>query len=498
MTQPTHARELHTLKTIAETLNQSNDVRTMLSTVLRKLIEVTGLATGWIFLVDENGEYECVADCSLPPALARDDKQPMKCGSCWCINKFRDNRLVNAANIMSCKRIESSIAAGHPDTAGIRFHATVPLRAGSRRLGVLNVAAPNKKNFSEEELDLLEAVAFQIGGAVERLRLHAEEQRRAVLYARLAEFGKSLSVSVSEGLSHARLLDRAAELIRVHFDWPFAALQDSPDMEPPMASVLAAPVGCRGCKSSRYLLIGHGRPGGFSSTDREVFQAVAEHLSVALEGTLLERNRRELARLEERNRLARDLHDSVAQMLFSLSMTAKGSESLLGGDNRDEALSALKDMQQLSKNALKEMRALIMQLRPEGLENGIVAAMENYGRQLGLALNIRIDGILELPPTVEESLWRISQEAMNNVRKHAGTFEASIRVSQETDKVRLEISDRGRGIQGKRDSGSIGLSTMRERAEAIGGSFRLTSTPKGTTVRIAVPIRHKKSEVKNP
>lgn len=117
-------------------------------------------------------------------------------------------------------------------------------------------------------------------------------------------------------------------------------------------------------------MIGIGTSGP-AQADREVLEALAEHIAASWESLKLAENRRELARMEERNRLARDLHDSVNQILFSLSLTAKGAESMLSGSEQLlPATEALKDIRALSQEALKEMRALIMQIRPAGLEAG--------------------------------------------------------------------------------------------------------------------------------
>ena len=181
-------QDMVTLKTIAETLNTSNDLSLMLDTVVGKLLELTGLTAGWLFLIDERGEYTCISDYNLPPALMRRDKEPMRIGTCWCVNRFRDGRLQHAVNIINCKRLEDAVEFKWGDTQDITHHATVPLRSGERMLGLLNVAAPGKEHFSDSELALLQAVAYQIGSAMERMRLYRAEQRRAHLYARLGDF----------------------------------------------------------------------------------------------------------------------------------------------------------------------------------------------------------------------------------------------------------------------------------------------------------------------
>lgn len=549
MTDEPHVQDLTTLKIIAETLNQSNDLTYMLDTVLGKLLEVTELSFGWIFLVGPYHEYECVADRNLPPALLYGDKQLMQCGSCWCLDRFRHGRLKNAVNILSCKRLEDARNLNTGETCGFTHHATVPLRIGDRKLGIMNVGAFGKEHFSNEELALLEAVALQLGIAVERMRLHEAEQRRAELYIRLGEFSRSLSVTLSGGDARRQLSELAMKLVKVHFAWPVAILFQRSDQGfilrniqsnermlttsiyipsekvewleevahshgfqeieasslsilseyaqpdgilPLLHSAMAAPFMFGGHTESGVLLIGHPKPGALSHIDGTVLEAVAEHIAAQFEIVRLEENRQLLARMEERNGLARDLHDSVSQLLFSISMTAKGVESLLDEPDLSSAKTAIQDMQLLSRDALKEMRALIKQLRPAGLEQGIAAALKEHGSRLGLHMNMQLSGVLALPSDIENALWRIGQEALNNVSKHAGASRVDMTLIANTREVILSITDFGRGIAEKTDastSGSFGLSIMRERAEGSGGRFQLTSVyGKGTRVEVAIPL----------
>ncbi|MET3293012.1 UNVERIFIED_CONTAM: GAF domain-containing protein [Brevibacillus sp. OAP136] len=192
MTEGKRVDELAALKEIAVTLNITNDTNHMLDAVLRKLLEVTGLTTGWIFLMENEPGYTCVVDHRLPPALSWGDKEPMCTGSCWCVDKYWGGRLHNAVNIINCKRIENAIEYKWGDTEGIYHHATVPLKAGEKWFGLLNVAAPGKEHFSDEELALLTAVAYQIGTALARTKLFHAEQKRAELYAKLGDASKAI------------------------------------------------------------------------------------------------------------------------------------------------------------------------------------------------------------------------------------------------------------------------------------------------------------------
>lgn len=551
MTEQAGMQEMYTLKTIAETLNTSNDLNLMLDTVLGKLLELTGLTTGWVFLINNQGEYSCIADYSLPPALLHHDKEPMRCGSCWCVNRFRDGRLDNAVNIINCKRLEDAVDHQWGDTHDITHHATVPLRSGEKMLGLLNVAAPGKEHFSDSELALLQAVAYQIGSAMERMRLYSAEQRRADLYVRLGEFSRSLGVTVNDCSSGDDMAKMVVKLLGHHYDWPFAALLSqkngsfmvqaayahgksemmtlselSPEVETRMhrvidshramvlsateirdisaicntrlpmsvlASGLAAPIPLSSPGETAVLVVGLSSVNDFLQADREVFDALAEHITASWESLRLVYKRRELTRLEERNRLARDLHDSVNQILFSLSLTAKGAESMLSGSLQlHPAAEAMKDIRSLSQEALKEMRALIMQLRPAGLESGLLSALQEYGTGQGLQVVVHRTGMRSLPQSIEEGLWRIGQEALNNVRKHAGVPSAEISLQLSDQEAILIVTDRGKGGAKKREAlpaSSLGLSIMRERAQSLGGRLELVSSSrKGTSVTVVIPL----------
>ncbi|MDP4096475.1 GAF domain-containing sensor histidine kinase [Paenibacillus sp. P96] len=550
MNNPTHMQELITLKTIAETLNHSGTLQPMLQNVLEQLLDLTGLTTGWIFLMDTSHEYEFAADRNLPPALTYRDKQPMKCGNCWCVDRYHGGRLHNAVNILNCKRLEDAEEQRTADTGGITHHATVPLRSGERSYGLMNVASPGKNHFTDSELALLQSVALQIGGALERIRLFEAEQRRALLFSKAGEFGGALAKMASgTGTMLYLVADRVTQLLGETFaEWPLAALfepeeggytlrslyvgtglshqagsgterlrslltRGAADSRPVRASAaelaeLRLATGDNGtqlkaafaaavpswCRQSAVLVVGcnGSREEEATQVDAVVIEAVAEHITVTLERVKLEEQQRLLTRLEERNRLARDLHDSVSQILFSLSLTAKGVEAMLTGENDGPAAAAVRDMRQLSQTALQEMRSLIRQLRPAGLEAGVLSALQEYGSMLGLRIQTEMEGVRQLPPAVEEALWRIGQEALNNVVKHAGTRAADVRLSLLPDRTVLRIADQGRGGVLKHPAsggGHYGLANMKHRAESLGGSCTITSSAgNGTVVEATIPL----------
>lgn len=548
MNNISHIQELTTMRTIAETLNQSNCMTTMLDAVLEKLLEVTGLHFGWIFLMDEHDGFTLASDRNLPPALLHDDKSLARCGSCWCVDKYFENRLKDAVNIMSCRRLSQAKAEGVRDTCGFTHHATVPLRIGDRKFGLLNVGSAGKDHFEDEELALLQAVAFQIGVAVERMRLHQAEQRRAEQFAKLGVFSRELHQAVSTGIAQVQLAEKAVQLLAEHFDWPAAVLlereegqyrvqamhvdgelnrtvvklprqmehslsaiqKNSRTVELPArdisghlpgwsagsagaASIWASLVIPLVGQRELLLLVAITQPSFLARVESEVLQAATEHIAGAMEHARLEENRRELVRVEERNRLARDLHDSVSQMLFSLTMSAKGAEAMLVEQDWESAKETLREIAGTSKDALKEMRSLIMQLRPANLDGGVAVALQDYGRRLGIRVKLKCNGCMrQLPSAIEETLWRIGQETLNNVAKHASADHVDMALYVHGSDLVYVAKDNGAGADLEAvaaSGGSLGLSIMRERVESAGGRLTLTSAPgQGMLIEASLPL----------
>ncbi|EJV62683.1 sensor histidine kinase [Bacillus mycoides] len=362
---------LEALKEIAELLNEATNLQEMLGKVLHTLLQVMNLQTGWIFFIDESGKHRMLVDQNLPPALTWQEKKPMCEGDCWCVERFVNGRLEKATNIIECKRIEDAIECNWGETEDVTHHATIPLRSGSEKFGLLNVASPHKTHFSEEELALLEAIAFQIGTTIQRIQL-VEKERKYVVVA-------------------------------------------------------------------------------------------------------------------ERNRLARDLHDSVKQLLFSIMLTAKGTLNMTKDRDLQEMLSYIGE---LSQEALQEMTLLIWQLRPEGLEKGLAEAIQNYGKLLGIQVEVRIDGMVLIEDEIEEVLWRISQEALHNCKKHASCEKVCVHLRIEDNKLHFYIEDNGIGfIQDQVRESALGLKSMKERIELMRGIFRIKAEPeKGTKIEIQLPV----------
>jgi PAS domain S-box-containing protein len=207
----------------------------------------------------------------------------------------------------------------------------------------------------------------------------------------------------------------------------------------------------------------------------------------------LRRQAGELAAGEERAHLARELHDSVTQALFSMTLVSRSVEMLLDRDAA-AARTHLSQLRELQREALAEMRALIFELRPGNLEqDGLTRALRTHSAALqgriGLPVVVESSLTERLPLAIEEALYRIAQEALHNVVKHAGARQVRVELDRAGSGVRLRVEDDGKGFDPQRvPDGHLGLTGMRARADRIGAKFTCRSEPgQGTTIEVAVP-----------
>jgi len=234
----------------------------------------------------------------------------------------------------------------------------------------------------------------------------------------------------------------------------------------------------------------------FDEGDLTLLRSIGDQIGVVVENARLYRQAEQLAVVRERERLARELHDSVTQSLYSLTLLAEASQRLLSSGDTERAVEYTGRLGEIAQQALKEMRLLVYQLRPlvlkrEGLVGALQQRLDAVEKRAGVDARLLVDGTLDLPAPVEEGLYRIAQEALNNALKHAAPRCVTLRIQVDERRVELEVTDDGRGFEpgAVSDQGGLGLTSMRERAERLGGSFSLVSAPgKGTTVHVEVEV----------
>jgi PAS domain S-box-containing protein len=431
---------------------------------------------------------------------------------------------------------------------GVRAWISSPIRISGRLFGSFSFGYQHPHHFTDRERQLLVALAQRAALALQNARMHeeTEQQRRQLetLYSADAALHRSLRLKdVLEALVDTAMnllqMDAAAlwgpissrgnqvgplytrglsreyieETMRIRHDASVMAFWWSRDMfaledvltdpsvpESQRAALLRE--GCRALFSTQIRIgeevfgsfsMGWRKPHRFSPQEQQLLSALAQRAGLAIRNARLYEQSQQAAALEERQRLARELHDAVTQTLFSTALIAEVLPDLWDLD-ANEGRQRLSELRRLTRGALAEMRTLLVELRPGALSE---LPLGDLLRQLAeatagrtrLDVSTSVEGSPRpLPTTVHVALYRVTQEALNNVVKHARAQEASIRLAYLPDGIRLRISDDGCGFEAQLESatpGHFGLGIMRERAESIAARFRLVSHPgTGTTIEI--------------
>jgi two-component system NarL family sensor kinase len=367
-------RELSILNTIAQAMNQEVDLTRALNAALTHVAELFDLKTSWIFLMDDEGKFYLAAAQNLPPALADHPRRMM--GECDCLWMYENDELPDPENI-TCTRLENLVVG----TAGLRQHASIPLHARGKPLGVLNVASTDWGDLSNDDLQLLYLVGDLLAIAIERARL----------------FNRSVELGV----------------------------------------------------------------------------------------------------IEERNRLAREIHDTLAQGLTAIGLQLETADALLEATaDPTRVRQAVAQALQLTRMNLEEARRSVMDLRAAPLEGRPLAeAMEKLIKEWASRRKIEthfevVGSVRPLPVRIEVGLYRILQEALTNIGRHAQAGHISVKLVTTPDQVQLNIQDNGRGFDTAQvPADRYGLIGMNERANLLSGSLEVCSAPgEGTRLEVFIPI----------
>ena len=365
------------MKEVAEALNSAATEQRAAGEALSRVADLLGVETGWVWLRDPaSGRFYNAALQDLPPYLQEPIRMTGR--SCWCLELFQNGRLTaRNIDVVECSRLAPAVKSQPATlTRGLRCHASVPLYAGDRPLGVLNLAMRGWRRLTRQELDLLTTIADQLGVAIER--------------ARLGE----------QSIEHARA--------------------------------------------------------------------------------------------DERARIARDVHDTLAQEFAAVGLHIEAGLAHL--EPRDRARPSLTQALDAARQGLDEARRSIASLRASPLENrslaeALGALSRRFTADTGVLVRLDISDVGSLPADAESELFRIASEALTNVRKHSGAREVSLRLETVRDHLRLTVTDAGVGfeLRGARRRG-FGLSGIEDRARVAGGRATIRSAPgRGTSVTIMVP-----------
>ena len=423
----------------------------------------------------------------------------------------------------------------------------VPIEVGGRRLGAMQLGTqpPRRRRFSADEGDLALAMANQAAVAIDSARLFKAEQRRAEQFKVISEVGRRIVsiVAVDELLEEmAWLIQETFDLRHVGFGliegdevvskaqvgpcsdvyeplrfkvghegtWGRVAGSGEPLLVPdvrqdaryrvsPQVDGVRSQV-CVPLKTQEALIgvlsADSDQLNAFDESDLAVLQSLANQAAVAIEKARFYEQAQRLAVLEERSRLARDLHDAVTQTLFSASLISEALPALWETD-QDEGRQLLKELRQLSRGALAEMRTLLLELRPAALAEACLGDLlrqlaEAVTGRTGIPVEVAAESQRTCPSDVHVALYRIAQEALNNVVKHAQATRVVVTLSCEldpgdTEGARLSVTDNGRGFDPENvPPDRLGLGIIHERARAIGATLAIDSQPgHGTQITVA-------------
>ncbi len=231
----------------------------------------------------------------------------------------------------------------------------------------------------------------------------------------------------------------------------------------------------------------------FNQMGGQIEQQVRMLQTLAEENERLAADGRRAAALEERQHLSRELHDSVSQQLFAMGMLAAASRRQAQAGS-SEVSATLERLERLAEAAQREMRALLLHLRPveldgRALDEAVQALLEGITERHQLPITLHYEVDVKLNEAIEQQLFRILQEALANVLKHAQAGHVQVSIVRVGTAVQLTVADDGVGL-GETDEGrdAYGLRSMRERAEALGGTFDLWQRQQGTAVRVQIPV----------
>lgn len=271
-----------------------------------------------------------------------------------------------------------------------------------------------------------------------------------------------------------------------------------PPNHPVMRSLLAVPITCKGPFVGNLYLSEKENGSEFTPGDEETLERFAVQAAIAIDNAHLHRQVADLAVAQERLHIAHEMHDGIAQVLGYVNTKVQAATEYIKRDKTEEGLAQLRELANAAREAYGDVREAIVDLRtlPEParpFEEVLREYIDRWKEQTEISTQLVVDGNFAMPNGIELQLVRIIQESLTNVRKHARATTARVELRRRNGTLLLQVNDDGVGFTQAGRSRSVfprfGLATMRERAESIGGTFAIDSTPgKGTTIRVEIPI----------
>lgn len=264
----------------------------------------------------------------------------------------------------------------------------------------------------------------------------------------------------------------------------------------PSGAVLVVPISVTAAAFAGSLLLFFADRQSIVPGEIELATLFAVKAALAIENAQLKASAQEMATVSERNRVARELHDSVTQSLYGIILNSDATLLALSAGNSDKAEQRLRQLKEIAREAMTETRLLIYQLRPSILEEiGLTAALcerlEAVEVRSGLAVSFHADDDVTLPPDVEAELFRVILEGLNNIIKHARARHVQLQIAAEPGCCRVVLTDDGAGFDVATAAryGGYGLKTIEERLQQVGGKLSITSEPgRGTRLEMEIPL----------
>lgn len=547
---PTGERRTRNLQALFEVSRQATanlDQQQMLEVVVQAVQDVMGYHMASILLLDDSGKtlVSSAISSNLQVKILLGDRISIERGIVGQAVRTGKTQLANDV-------MQNPNYIRAPGTWDPGSELSVPIQAGGKIIGVLDIQDEAKNSFRQEDVQTLETLADQLVVVLEKARLFSDARSNlrdlTIIYEMSQQLSQArttdetLRIALHTLAEHSRYrctialleFDHVSEK-PTHFFVPFTYQPGEgiielnefvPTSEDDLNELLDAghtiaipdvskddrvPVFLQqeqmavgrpalaliplvaGRRRIGNLILTHTQPEPWIHSELRLFRLAANLIAISVENTRQFQREHEMTALEERQRLARDLHDSVTQLIFSVMLMAQSVGTAYKRD-AEEGERRIARMMELSQQALTEMRALLTELRPVSpVENGLIPAIRQHIERIAARENIVItfqeQNYTAQARHTEEALYRIIQEALNNTLKHAHATHAEITLERQQGQIRLSICDDGRGLEMDKlpphQTGQFGLQGIRERVARLGGTVALESRPgQGTTLQI--------------
>ena len=542
-------RELAALSTVAATLSRPLELQTALQVSLDATMDALDAQAGVICILDRGSrELLSAAHKGLSPEIVEHVRRQKVAKGSLEADVVDSGRSVIINNAFEDPRIGELCRR-----EGYRSTISVPLKSQGTVVGVLGLIGRRESAFDDSKAALLQSIGDHVGISIEKAMLFRELEERNRDLATLnevsealtstLELGEVMDIAVRSALdsSNARRVEmwlleagnhswgRAAnvdgdpepleampvvgsDLGQCYVVEAGATFFPNPQSKRPVPPCADAEnlnglsvLGCLPLKSGAELvgvlrLLGDAdKP--LLDRERQVLHAAAGQIGVAIKNAQLYEQVQDLAILEERDRIAREMHDGMAQVLGYVNTKAFAVRRLLADGHTKEAEEYLSQLEEAARDVYADVREGVLALRTTAASDGglistINMYLEKYTRQSGIKVRCQATGgvaDLSLPASVDLQVMRIIQESLSNVRKHSRAKDADVTLRSENGHLEILVVDRGRGFDvagaTRGDWPRFGLQTMRERAESVRGTFEVDSEPgEGTKVRVTIPL----------